>query len=119
MHIKHYQIEHMKFRLKEDLTVEESEKVQLILNSFYSAGEDYVNENMQAGDIKKFLSIVIEPEEPDSTGVVPDFGKAKESVVMEIIKDFFLRRMRLAMNMTAYFRNLMKESGIQLPDLTN
>jgi len=119
MQTKVYQIENIKFHLKSDLTVEESEKVQKILNSFYSGGDNYVRENMPADDIKKFLSLVVEPEDQGNLDAIPDFGKAKESVVLEIIKDFFLRRIHLTMNITDYFRNLMKESGLQSPDSTN
>lgn len=119
MQKKVYQIENAKFQLKEDLTVEESEKVQKLLNAFYSAGESYVSENMPADEIKKFLSLVLEPEKASIPETVVDFGKAKESVVLEVIKDFFLRRMRLAMNITGYFKSLMKEFGLQSQDLTN
>jgi hypothetical protein len=119
MQKKVYQIEKSKFLLKEDLTVEESEKVQKLLNTFYSAGENYVGENMPVEEIKQFLSLVLEPENSSVAENTVDFGKAKESVVLEVIKDFFLRRMRLAMNITGYFRNLMKEFGMQSQDLTN
>lgn len=109
MQKKMYQIDEAQYRLKEDLTVEESETVQELLDGFYTAGENCRNGIIPHQGIRKFLSLVLEPENAGRGVSESDFGKARESVVLEVIKDFFLRRMRLTAAMADYFRNLMQE----------
>jgi len=106
---KTYQIDGVKFKLKEDLTVEESGTVQDILNDIYSAGEESRGGFAPAGSIKKFLSIVLQAENGKDELIGIDFGKAKESVAEEVVKDFFLKRVRLTAAATDYFRSLTKE----------
>lgn len=109
MQKKVYQIDEDKFHLKEDLTVEESETVQELLDGFYASEEECRSGAIPRGGIRKFLSLVLEPENKEKNFNESDFGKARESVVLEVIKDFFLRRMHLTAAMTDYFRSLMKE----------
>jgi hypothetical protein len=109
MQKKIYQIEEAKYHLKEDLTVEESETLQELLDGFYTAGENCQNGIIPHTGIRRFLSLVLEPEDSQKQVNESDFGKARESVVLEVIKDFFLRRMRLTAAMAEYFRSLMKE----------
>lgn len=109
MQKKIYKINENNFSLKEDLTVEESEEVQELLNDFYSSGENGI---IPHGGIRRFLSLVLCAENNDEQTLLADFGKAKESVVLEVIKDFFLRRMRLTASMADYFRNLAQEQNL-------
>jgi len=105
MQTKTYTINNVNFRLKTDLTLDEAEQVQGLFNNlFIRDGQSVDEEGMVGGsftnsEIKKFLSIALEP------AVIPansckqvieefDFGSAKESVVIEIIRDFFLYRIK-------------------------
>jgi hypothetical protein len=112
MQKKVYQIEEDRYHLKEDLTVEESETVQELLDGFYAAGEECRDGVVPRGGIRKFLSLVLECDNKEKEVNEADFGKARESVVLEVIKDFFLRRMRLTAAMTDYLRSLIQEQTL-------
>ena len=116
MQLKAYEIEGAKYFLKEDLTLEESEQVQKLMNTLYTAGNN-PNENYPSGEIRKFLALVL--EQTESSIAETDFGKVKESIALEVIKDFFLRRMRLTLNTADYFRSLMKEQNLLQEDIPN
>ena len=102
---KSYSIKNINFKLKTDLTLDEAEEVQeLFKNLFiredqFDGGTWLVSGNFSNSEIKKFLSIALEPVE--LTGKTEsrtidefDFGKAKESEAIEVIKDFFLHRIK-------------------------
>lgn len=103
---KVYDINGNKFRLKEDFTLEESEIIQNLIQGFYEEGNNYT-----AG-IKKFLSLVLQPDNHEANIVEFDFGPAKESAAREIIRDFFLSRLKSAAAMTDYLNSLMKEFSL-------
>lgn len=108
MQKKTYKINDRVFYLKEDLTVEENETIRNLLNNLYSGEDNY------SGGIKKFLSMVLIPADTkNSTGEI-DFGQTLESVALEVIKDFFLKRMRLTAAMADYFMNLTKEFNLPM-----
>ena len=89
MQKKTYKIMDTLFCLKDDLTIEESEMVQNLLGEFDSERDGCSSGIIPNGGIRKFLSMILEPSEPGCQVTDCDYGKAKESVVQEIIKDFF------------------------------
>jgi hypothetical protein len=103
---KNYDLNGNNFRLKEDFTLEESEIIQNLIQGFYEEGNNYTS------GIKKFLSLVLQPDNPEVNTVDFDFGPAKESVAREIIRDFFLSRLKSAAAMTDYLNSLMKEFSL-------
>jgi hypothetical protein len=103
---KVYDINGNKFRLKEDFTLEESEIIQNLIQGLYEEGNNYT-----AG-IKKFLSLVLQPDNHEVNTVEFDFGQIKESAAREIIRDFFLSRLKSAAAMTDYLNSLMKEFSL-------
>lgn len=98
---KIYKIVNVDFVLKTDLTLDEAEEVQELFKNLFIQGEQaeeqtgLVTGSFSNTEIKKFLSIALEPvctEAKLYEGF--DFGKAKETVVVEVIKDFFLYRIK-------------------------
>jgi len=103
MNKKTYEINGTKFRVKDDFTLEEAENIQQLFNGMYEDGHN------STAYIKKFLSSVLQPSDLlfDAEGF--DFGKTGESVAMEVIKDFFLLRLKSAAAITDCLNGLMKE----------
>lgn len=108
MQRKTYTIGSDVFYLKDDLTVEESESVQELIDGLYEQEQNNRSGSISRCGIKKFLALVLEPAGCSRLQNETDFGKAKESVVLDVIKDFFLRRMRLTVSITDYFRSLTR-----------
>ena len=81
MQKKYYPIEGIQFSIKEDLTLEENEEVRRLIRGFYSGGG--------RSEMEKFLAIVLETSDRKFIQGKFNFGKAKESAVTEIVKDFF------------------------------
>ncbi len=111
MQRKTYLINGKKFLLKEDFTIEECEEIQKLMEQIYESGSGNSTAIYSFGGIKKFLSKSLSPAEEIKAGDETDFGKAAESVALEVIKDFFLRRLRLTNSTAEYFKALMKEFG--------
>lgn len=102
MQKKIYTVDGVGFSLKEDLTLEENEEVRRLIGGFYSGSGG-------RGAMEKFLAMVLESGDKKFIPGKFNFGRAKESVVTEIVKDFFLRRMKSASVTALYFENLTKE----------
>jgi len=117
---KSYTINNINFKLKTDLTLDEAEEIQgLFQNLFIQEGQTAgqsgsVTGSFSNSEIKKFLSIALEPVcLPDKTGGKMceefDFGKTKESIVVEIIKDFFLHRIKNYQDFTLSYARSIKQ----------
>jgi hypothetical protein len=120
MLIKSYLINGVNFKLKTDLTLDEAEEVQeLFKNLFIQDGQTGEQSGQVTGtftntEIKKFLSIALEPDGSynktrDKFTEEFDFGKAKETVAIEIIKDFFLHRIKKYQDFTLSCGELIKQ----------
>jgi hypothetical protein len=123
---KSYTINNKNFKLKTDLTLDEAEEVQeLFKNLFISdeqaSGQEYRADGMSGvvsgsfsnTEIKRFLSLTLEPQYPNtgpgSKGFGEfDYGKVKESVAIEVIKDFFLHRIKKYQDFTQSCAESMK-----------
>lgn len=90
-----YKINKKTFGLK-DLTLDESDEVNLILNG---------STELDNKSTKTFLKIVLEPTPNDE-----DLTKCTESVALEVLKDFFSLRLKRGKNMTDYFKSLLKDT---------
>jgi hypothetical protein len=103
MNKKIYEISGAWFRMKDDFTLEEAENIQNLFNGMYEEG------NNSTAYIKKFLAAVLQPVDMllDLSGI--DFGKTREPVAMDVIKDFFLLRLKSTAAITEYLDGLMKE----------
>jgi len=82
------------FRLKEDLDLDESEEAGKLLNLFFSPGNSTVVASASAKDIKRFLSIVLEPVDDRPVPADFNFGKIKESVQVKVFMFFFISRVK-------------------------
>ena len=104
---KSYLINKINFSLKSDLTLDEAEEVQELFQNLFIKSEQIngqsgspaglVTGSFSNAEIKRFLSIVLEPATmPGAIEEKPniDFGRVKESVAVEVIKDFFLNRIK-------------------------
>jgi hypothetical protein len=83
----------VEFKLKQDLTLDESEESGKLLSLFFSPSTTTVIASASAKDIKKFLSVVLERVDGQSSGNF-DFGKAKESVQLRVFLFFFISRVK-------------------------
>ncbi|MDR3625271.1 MAG: hypothetical protein P4L45_00475 [Ignavibacteriaceae bacterium] len=120
MLIKYYLISDIKFRLKTDLTLDEAEEVQeLFKNLFLQGGQADEQSGLVTGtftnaEIKKFLSIALEPTDVSNNAGKKfieefDFGRAKETVAIEIIRDFFLHRIKKYQDFTLSCADSIKQ----------
>lgn len=105
---KIYKIGHNEFRLKTDLTLDESERIQEVIKNIYTPDGKTFAGNITGSEIKLFLSLSLEQiiapgtkSNSDNSNI--DFGKATESVVAEILKDFFLNRLKRFQVFTNYY----------------
>lgn len=84
-----YNIAGVNFTLKEDLTLDESEKLQKYFERLKSEGSEirggYTND-----ELKDILHTVLETKERLPEGF--SFGQCKGQMATEIIRDFFLLR---------------------------
>lgn len=97
------------FKLKEDLDLDESEEAGKLLNLFFSPSTTTVIAQAKASDIKKFLSIVLEPAD---NSAVPDgfnFGKIKETVQVKVFMFFFISRVRKGSSITSESTELIEQ----------
>jgi hypothetical protein len=107
MENKTYTIDNTKFILKTDLTLDEGEEVQELLSGLFTQ-DNTIKGTFTGKQMKRFLELVLEPAE----GNLPDnfnFGKTKESVQMEVFKDFFLSRVTKGMRITKDFAELIAD----------
>ncbi len=93
-----YKVNKKTFALK-DLTLDESDEVNKILNSS-NTGVELDNKST-----KSFLQIVLDPTPSEQ-----DLAHCTESVALEVLKDFFSLRLKRGKNMTDYFKNLLKDT---------
>ncbi len=84
-----FEIEGRIFKLKDDLTLDESEEATNLLNLFFSASSTMMIATANSGDIKKFLGVVLAPIDGKPLSEDFNFGKARESVLTKIVM-FFL-----------------------------
>ncbi len=106
-----FKIINTKFRLKEDLDLDEADEAGKLLNLFFSPATTTVIAQAKAADIKRFLSIVLEPADG---AVIPadfNFGKIKEDEAVKVFLYFFLSRMKKG-------SNISKESAELIEQLT-
>lgn len=120
MLIKYYLISDIKFRLKTDLTLDEAEEVQELFKSLFLQGgqadeqSGLVTGTFTNAEIKKFLSIALEPVDvPNNAGekFIEEFGfgRVKETVAIEIIRDFFLHRIKKYQDFTLSCADSIKQ----------
>jgi len=103
---KFYYIDKVKFQIKEDLTLDESEYLEKFFSKSFSENQKnlIMLGNFTATDVKKFFETVLEPT--DNNTPLPDgfnFGNIKESVQMDVFKDFFLKRVGRAIDLQRSF----------------
>jgi hypothetical protein len=101
MEEKTYIIDNVKFRLKIDFTLDETDQLQEIFSKLYTPDRKTIAGNFTSKEIKTFLELVLEPQDKIHEGF--SFGKAKESVQLEVFKDFFLNRIGRAGDLTSSF----------------
>ena len=93
---KEYVSDNKRFTLKVDLDLEESEIVSDFFKDSYAKGKTEINlGNFSSSQVAKFFATVLEPVD----GRLPaefNFKKIKESVQLEVFKDFFLSRVQRA-----------------------
>jgi hypothetical protein len=117
---KTYCIDNLNFRLKADLTLDEAGDVEELFKNLFVQCEQVEGQNglvtgsFSNSEIKKFLSIALEPvsssdKQEGSFYDGFDFGKAKESVAVEVIKDFFLYRIRRYQDFTLSYVESIKQ----------
>lgn len=94
--IKTYEIDGVEVRLK-DLTFNETERINQIL--------DFDGKTAQVSDLE-FFKIVLEPVMKGK--VVKDFGNIKESVQLEVLRDFLLSRIERQSEFKKSFMNSVK-----------
>jgi hypothetical protein len=90
---KTYTIDKYKFTLNTDLTLDEGEEVQKFMSKLFAQDQMTIAGSYTSEEIRRFFEIVLTP-----IGELPkdfSFGKTKESVQMEVFKDFFLHRVNL------------------------
>ena len=121
---KHYSINNTNFTLKPDLTLDEAEEVQQLFQNLFiqeeqasgaTAGQTgLITGSFSNTEIKRFLTIALEPESlPGKPREVIndeiDFGKIKESTAVEIIKDFFLLRIKKFQDFTMNYSGSIRQ----------
>lgn len=104
-----FKIEEVEFRLKEDLDLDESEEAGRLLNLFFSPTTTTVVAQAKASDIKKFLSIVLEPVNGKPVPGDFNFGKIKESVQVKVFMFFFISRVRKGSSISSESAELIEK----------
>ncbi len=92
-----YEINDVKFTLRTDLTLNQIDKISNLFGKIYAKADNVLVGSYTSQDIVKMLAILLETDSelPNSF----DFGDAKESVILEVIKDFFVSRIGSTQNM--------------------
>jgi len=121
---KHYSIKNKNFTLKSDLTLDEAEEVQQLFQNLFIQEEQaaditsgqtgLITGSFSNSEIKRFLSIALEPEcipgkSREDINDEFDFGKIKESTAVEVIKDFFLLRIKKFQDFTLNYAGSMRQ----------
>lgn len=99
--MKTYIIDGVDLVLK-DLTLDEAEQVNSLL-SFSNNEAEVSGQNS-----KKFLSIVLEPADKSAEKEI-NFGKCTEATALEVLKDFFTKRIESGKNLNEYFTTLTEK----------
>lgn len=99
---KTYEIDGVEVRLK-DLTLDEADEVSSLL-TVTREGMTVSNENS-----KRFLSIVLEGVNGNNVNI--NFGKCTETTALEVLKDFFTRRIESGNGLRNFFSTLTKGLG--------
>lgn len=102
-------IDGVEFKLKQDLTLDESEEAGKLLNLFFSPATTTVLARASSNDIKKFLSIVLERADGKPIETDFNFGKIKESVQLKVFLFFFIERVNQGINFANVSTELMNE----------
>lgn len=103
--INEYEIAGRKFVLR-DLTLDEADEVNKLLG-LSSTTKSQVELALTRDQSNRLLSLIIEPA--DGQKVEESFyGKCKESVSVEILKDFFLKRIMMRQSSQNFFASLMQ-----------
>ena len=118
---KTYTISHTNFTLKSDLTLDEAEEVEQLFQNLFIREEQaaggktgLITGSFSNSEIKRFLSIALEPEDRpgkrrEGINDAFDFGKINESMAVEVIKDFFLLRIKKFQDFTANYAGSMRQ----------
>lgn len=109
MEKKTYEIAGLKFNLKTDLELDESIEVSNLMKNLSSESSNTIAGNFSSEDMKKFLSIVLTPADGKELPGSFSFGKIRESVQMEVFKDFFLDRIVKVNNLSEDFAGLIAQ----------
>ena len=86
-----------------DLTLNEADEVNSLL-SFSDAGAAVSNENSI-----KFLSITLRPSIQGKKIKDIDFGNCTETTALEVLKDFFTKRIESGQDLKNYFVTFIKK----------
>jgi hypothetical protein len=114
---KTYTINKISFKLKSDITLDEAEEVQELFKNLFIQEEQLdglVTGSFSNSEIKRFLSIALEATPTSDKTEAKlyegfDFGKVKESTAVEVIKDFFLCRIKNYQDFTSSYVKSIKQ----------
>ena len=101
---KTYEIDGVSFNLKTDYDLDESDKLTSLFGGLEAENNKIISGKFSNNQIKEILSIVLIPQ--TSLQESFNYGKAKETVVAEVIKDFFLNRIASNVNIRTYLSDL-------------
>ena len=91
MEEKTYKIKEIEFKLNDDFDIDESLELAALLKKLYIQGTNIITADFTGDEITRFLNLVLIPVSPLPADF--SFRKAKESVQLEVFKDFFLDRL--------------------------
>jgi hypothetical protein len=109
--LSNYIIDKQFCRLKEELTLDEAEQAQLLLDKITPADKKTLTGKFSNEDIKKLLSIICEPL---NDGVQINYGNCKETTSVEVVRDFFLKRIKSTITMQASLVNSTQDQLKQM-----
>ena len=106
MEAKIYKIADKDFILNTDLDLDEREIIQSFFGKTVRTGQTINFGEFRKDEVVKLYSIILKPA--DGNELPPDFSlsKIKESVELDLIKDFFLSRMLKMPNLAESLSNL-------------
>lgn len=107
----------VKFKLKDDLELDESIEASKLLNLFFSPKGNTVIAETTADDIKKFLSIVLVPADGKKLPDDFNFGKVRKSIITKTILTFFLKLITETADTERDCEGLIKEHLKQLKNI--
>lgn len=104
--VNKYKIGDKDFILR-DLSLDQADEVNRLLLPMKGEG-NHLEVKFTLKENNRLLSLILEPSDLQE---VPEefFGKCKESVSVEILKDFFLKRLMMRNNSMNFFTNLMQK----------